>query len=149
MPKRVSRCDFHVMQVRMFVESLPDAQLLVGSGDAATLNVRAQPGLWCGAALPSCSACAAFVVGISSYPGPLYLSACRADAEDMAWLLHRKGYAVTRLLDPGPEQFCSAFSRFVESLELEATVVIFFSGHGVQVGGVNFLIPLGALQLST
>ena len=137
------------MQAESFVDGLEDAQLLAGSGDVASMKVQAQPGPWRSATAPSCSSCAAFVVGVASYPAPLGLPACSVDAEDMAWLLHRKGYAVTRLLDPGPDQFSSAFSRFVESLELDATVLIFFSGHGVQVGGVNFLIPLEALKLST
>ena len=131
----------------MFAESMEDAQLLVGSGDAATLKVRAQPGLWCGAALPSCSACAAFVVGVSSYPTPFSLSACRVDAEDMGWLLHRQGYSVTRLLDPASDKLVSSFNRFVTGLPSGATVVVFFSGHGAQLNGVNVVLPLDALEL--
>ena len=125
------------------------SELEVEAGAAAFVHVTPRPGAWRASGECHPASHAAFVVGVASYPPPLHLSGCRVDAEDMAWLLHGKGYAVTRLLDPGPEQFSTAFSRFVESLEPEGTVLIFFSGHGVQVGGVNFLIPLGALKLST
>jgi hypothetical protein len=123
------------------------SELEVEAGGVAFVHVTPRPGAW--RALGEChpASHAAFVVGVASYPPPLHLSGCRFDAEDMAWLLHRKGYAVTRLVDPGFGKLMAAFELFVGSLAPKATVVLFFSGHGVQVSGVNYLLPLDALQL--
>lgn len=138
-----------MVQVGLYVVGTDDARLFPAAGDVAVLSVVPRPEVWAASstALPSGISQAAFVVGVASYPAPLNLPACRFDAEDMAWLLHRKGYTVTRLIDPGPDQVSATFGMFVGSLAPGATVVIFFSGHGVQVNGVNFLIPLDALQL--
>jgi hypothetical protein len=91
--------------------------------------------------------CAAFVVGVEKYPYPVRLTACAGDAMDMASLLHRKGYSVTRLIDPSSRALQAAFRRFVDSLQPVATVVLYFSGHGIQVGGVNYMLPVDALTL--
>jgi hypothetical protein len=133
------------MQAELFVDGLEDAQLLVGSGDVASMKVQAQPGPWRCATAPSCSSCAAFVVGVTSYQAPFQLPVCRTDAEDMAWLLHRKGYNVTRLVDPTHAQLWSSFVRFLEQLHCDTTVVIYFAGHGVQLAGANYLVPVDGL----
>lgn len=135
------------MQVDLFVDGLHDAQLLVGSGDVGTLKVQAQPGTWCGVHTPSrtASSCVAFVVGVASYPAPFQLPVCRTDAEDMAWLLHHKGYNVTRLVDPTHGQLWSSFVRFLQHLHCDTTAVIFFAGHGVQLAGANYLVPVDGL----
>jgi hypothetical protein len=148
LPEAANPLVIHVMQAELFVDGLEDAQLLVGSGDMAALKVQAQPaGPWRGAAAPDCSSCAAFVVGVASYPAPFQLPVCRTDAEDMAWLLHRKGYNVTRLVDPTHAQLWSSFVRFLEQLHCDTTVVIHFAGHGVQLAGANYLVPVDGVEL--
>lgn len=92
---------------------------------------------------------AAFVVGVSAYPEPLTLPPCEADAVDMANLLHRLGYTVTRLINPGFKELAAAFGRFVGGLHAGATVVLYISGHGFQRDGANFLIPQDGLWLGT
>jgi hypothetical protein len=92
-------------------------------------------------------ACAAFVVGVASYPVPYDLPVCRNDAEDMAWLLHCKGYNVTRLIDPTRAQLSSSYTRFVQHLSRDTTVVIFFAGHGMQLAGANYLVPLNGMKV--
>ena len=134
----------------MFVESSADVQLMTGRDYVAVLKVQAQSGPLCGTSAPSCiaSSCAAFVVGVASYPAPFQLPVCAVDAKDMAWLLHRKGYNVTRLVDPTHAQLRSAFVRFLQRLHRDATVVIFFAGHGVQLAGANYLVPLDGIEPS-
>jgi hypothetical protein len=137
-----------LMQVELFVDGLlEDAQLVVGCGDITTVKAQAQPGPWCGVHTPShtASSCAAFVVGVASYTAPFQLPVCRTDAEDMAWLLHRKGYNVTRLVDPTHAQLWSSFARFLQHLHRDTTAVICFAGHGVQLAGANYLVPVDGL----
>jgi hypothetical protein len=92
---------------------------------------------------------AALVVGAETYMDPLRLQLCRADAKDMGELLHRKGYTVMRLLDPTASQLHRAFSRFLARLRPDSTAVLYFSGHGLQVGGVNFMVPVDAVEKGT
>lgn len=90
---------------------------------------------------------AAFVVGVASYPPPMELPVCLNDAVDMAWLLHRKGYAVTRLVDPSRRKLESVFNRFAQRLMSDVTAVLFFSGHGFQADGVNMMVPVDGLAV--
>jgi hypothetical protein len=92
---------------------------------------------------------AALVVGAETYMDPLRLQLCRADAKDVGELLHRKGYTVMRLLDPTAPQLHRAFSRFLARLRPDSTAVLYFSGHGLQVGGANFMVPVDALEKGT
>ena len=133
------------LQVAGFADGLP----LAGSGGEATLKVQARPGPgpWHDTSSPSHCACAAFVVGVASYPVPPKLPACRNDAEDMAQLLHLKGYNVTRLIDPTRDQLTSSYKWFLRQLHQDTTVVIFFAGHGVQLAGANYLVPLDGVEI--
>ncbi len=87
---------------------------------------------------------AAFVVGINSYKKLPRLSKCVNDAKDMAALLARKGYAVTQLLNPTYKELHVKFNSFLESLSSDCNVVVFFSGHGMEEKGENYLMPKDA-----
>ena len=66
----------HGMQVELFVDGLEDVQLLVGSGDVATLKVQAQLGPWYPAtsSFSAVTVRASFTVGVAiDSPAPLQL----------------------------------------------------------------------------
>jgi uncharacterized caspase-like protein len=84
-------------------------------------------------------------VGVANYPVPYQLPVCLSDAEDMAWLLHRKGYNVTRLLNPTHAHMQSSFIRFQQTLRSDTQVVLFFAGHGMQLAGANYLVPVDGI----
>jgi hypothetical protein len=87
---------------------------------------------------------AAFVVGINDYITLKPLSKCVDDAKDMAALLARNGYAVTPLLNPTYRELSVGFRSFLSSLSSDCNVVVFFSGHGVELNGMNYLMPADA-----
>lgn len=113
----------------------------VAASGAAVGPAASPPGGACGAL------CAAFVVGVASYPAPLSLPACIVDAEDVASTLTTGGYSVTKCIDPGDGSLKADFLRFATSLHPGTCVVLYFSGHGVQRGGANYLVPADAIQL--
>jgi uncharacterized caspase-like protein len=84
------------------------------------------------------------VAGINDYTVLKPLSKCVHDAEDMAALLARNGYAVTQLLNPTYKDLCVGFNSFLRSLSSECNVVVFFSGHGMEEKGENYLMPADA-----
>lgn len=67
------------------------------------------------------------------------------DASDMARALERAGFAVTLKTNADQRTMRSAIRSFGETLKTTGGVGLFyFSGHGVQVDGENYLLPVGA-----
>ena len=101
--------------------------VLLGIGVAASANERA-----------------ALVIGNAAYEHVPPLVNPRNDAEDMAGLLRRLGFVVTEgldLADAAMEDRIRAFARQAKAAEV---ALLFYAGHGMQVGGVNYLLPVDA-----
>jgi len=86
----------------------------------------------------------ALVVGNSSYAsGPLLNP--RNDAELIAKALLAVGFTVTKLIDADQKTMRRAVVEFGRKLRTtEAVGLFYYAGHGVQVDGENFLVPIGA-----
>ncbi len=65
------------------------------------------------------------------------------DAELMHSTLKKLRFSVTKYTDVNREAFNSAVRKFSENLDKEDEVVFYYSGHGVQLAGENFLLPVG------
>lgn len=87
----------------------------------------------------------ALVIGNAKYQdAPLANPA--NDASDMAKRLDELGFKVEKLINVNARQMKKAISKFGKTLKDENTVGLFyFAGHGLQVDGVNYLLPLGAV----
>lgn len=67
----------------------------------------------------------------------------RHDAEDMAALLERTGFSVMLEQDLDRRGMARSISRLARMLEQEGSVgVFYYAGHGVEVDGRNFLLPV-------
>jgi hypothetical protein len=86
----------------------------------------------------------ALVIGNTNYPGNILNNAVN-DARDVAAALQDLGFQVILKEDIGARELATAISAF-RSIASSATgtVVFYFSGHGIQVNGVSYLIPLDA-----
>jgi hypothetical protein len=84
----------------------------------------------------------ALVIGNSDYSfGPLRNP--RNDAEAMAKALEEAGFDVTVATDAGQDAMEQAIQDFSEKLKDKGGVGLFyFSGHGAQINGENYLIPV-------
>jgi len=90
----------------------------------------------------------ALVLGNSNYgkeigklPNPVN------DAGLIANALQQTGFTVIKVTDADQKQMKRAIKDFGEKLAAAgptATGLFFYAGHGVQVGGINYLVPLGA-----
>ena len=102
---------------------------------------------WCLAAFAWLSAAnerVALVIGNAAYEYVPPLVNPRNDAEDMAGLLRRLGFVVTEgldLTDSAMKDRIRAFARRARGAEV---ALVFYAGHGMQVGGVNYLLPVDA-----
>ncbi len=84
----------------------------------------------------------ALIIGNDSYKFVPPLLNAREDAKAMADGLKKAGYQITLLLDQDERSFKSAIRTFRSRIEPGDEVALFFAGHGVQLGNVNYLIPL-------
>jgi len=85
----------------------------------------------------------ALVIGNSSYAeGPLANPV--NDATDMANALQQMGFAVTPLLNAGLRRMRDAIETFRKQLRPGVVGLFYFAGHGLQVNGENYLVPIGA-----
>jgi formylglycine-generating enzyme required for sulfatase activity len=64
------------------------------------------------------------------------------DATDMAAALQRLGFEVTLLRDAKFRPMEEAIEAFSQKLRRGGVGLFYFAGHGVQVGGENYLVPL-------
>jgi hypothetical protein len=87
----------------------------------------------------------ALVIGNAAYGaeiGPLQNPV--NDATDMAVALQQLGFEVVVLLDATRQQMEDGIAAFRRQLRQRGVGLFYFAGHGAQVEGTNYLIPLGA-----
>jgi tetratricopeptide (TPR) repeat protein len=87
----------------------------------------------------------ALVIGNSDYAAVGALSNPRRDTELLATALQRTGFeTVERVSDLSREKFVEALEAFAREARQADWAVIYFAGHGIEIGGVNYLIPIDA-----
>ena len=89
----------------------------------------------------------ALVIGAGDYQHLRPLTKSLQDAIDIADALKTYGFEVTLLLNPtGPVQFEAALNDHFLKLQKDTSSIglIYYSGHGIQVNGINFLFPIQA-----
>ena len=104
----------------------------------------------------------ALIIGISDYNGDGSASSdptgtflpdlpnARPDGEEVARKLCTLGWLVTHLQDPTREELITAVADFgsLAAANQEATALIYYAGHAIQVEGENWLLPkLASLPL--
>ena len=90
----------------------------------------------------------ALVIGNDSYQHAQALHNARADARAVAGTLHGLGFTVTLKQDVTYEQMKQAMREFKVSVAGGDEVVFYYSGHGVQLGGTNYLLPVDLVPQS-
>jgi hypothetical protein len=86
----------------------------------------------------------ALVIGNSAYQYTAELDNPKNDAADMATVLRKHGFEVIEGLDLGKAAFDRKVGDFASALRGADAGVFFYAGHGLQVGGQNYLVPIDA-----
>ncbi len=86
----------------------------------------------------------ALVIGNSAYKNAPALPNPRNDAEGMAAALKRLGFDVSLGVDLEKQAMERLLQGFVEKLDRADVALLFYAGHGLQVSGSNYLIPIDA-----
>jgi outer membrane protein assembly factor BamD (BamD/ComL family) len=103
------------------------ALLLALSGVAAVANKRV-----------------ALVVGNSSYQNVGRLPNPSKDADAVAQMFKKAGYEVSLLKDVGNLDFKRGIRKFEDAASDADIAVVFYAGHGIEIGGTNYMIPVDA-----
>ena len=83
----------------------------------------------------------ALAIGNNAYPGNALQNAVR-DAQDVAGALRALGFEVQQIADADLRNMESSIDRFIGGLHGGDVGLFYYSGHGVQVDGENYLIPV-------
>src|SRR5262245_49250231 len=86
----------------------------------------------------------ALVIGNAAYRYSARLENPRNDATDMSIVLRRRGFRVVEGFDLDKAAFDAKIREFTEALRGAEVGTLFYAGHGIQVSGQNYLVPIDA-----
>ena len=86
---------------------------------------------------------AALVIGNGAYP-QFPLKNPTNDAKDLAYVLKKLGFSVTTEINASHREMRDAIHQFGNTLSAGGVGLFYFAGHGVQVNGINYLLPIDA-----
>jgi hypothetical protein len=72
------------------------------------------------------------------------LSNARPDADAIATSLERLGFSVTKVTDANLDNFRRAVLSFHSAAQTADMAVLYYAGHGLEINGENWLIPVDA-----
>jgi hypothetical protein len=87
---------------------------------------------------------AALVIGNAAYVHARGLPNPRNDAMAMATLFRKHSFDVVEAFDLGYKPMRDAIRKFSITAASADTVVVYFAGHGMELGGENYLLPVDA-----
>lgn len=90
----------------------------------------------------------AFIVGNDNYQNIDQLKKAVNDARAIAQAVQNLGYRVTIGENLSRRDFNAKFSAFEGSIQPGDTVFVFYSGHGLEIDGANYLIPVDAPKVT-
>jgi uncharacterized caspase-like protein len=91
-----------------------------------------------------CGKRVALVLGNGAYKSTAALPNSRNDAQDMAAALQKLGFAVILGADLSRVAMDRKILEFSEALTGADAAVFFYSGHSLQAGSINYLVPVDA-----
>lgn len=86
----------------------------------------------------------ALVIGNSTYGDNLDLDNPQNDAADVGGALERLGFEVTTVLDADQIAFNQALLDFTRRSIGADIAFVFYAGHGMEVDGINYMVPVNA-----
>jgi hypothetical protein len=91
----------------------------------------------------------ALVIGNAAYPGSGRLDNPVNDATAMSQKLRSMGFTVTTVTDANRQRLVQAMAQFRRSAASADLSLLFYSGHGVQIFGTNYILPTDVDQTDT
>ncbi|HEX7435098.1 MAG TPA: caspase family protein [Caldimonas sp.] len=136
----------------------PETRVLAGACDDARRAVIALPLALAGASLAQPAAAQpagadtasptrlALLIGNRAYPDPFELPPTHKNVRDLTAALEKRNFKVTAALDQNPDALRStiqAFAKIAGESPPNATILFYFTGHGMQVDAENLMLGSG------
>lgn len=86
----------------------------------------------------------ALVIGQSAYESLVPLPNPGRDAKAIEDLLDRLGFETELARDENTRKLRRSLDMFIEDAEGADVALVYYSGHGIEAGGINYLIPTDA-----
>lgn len=86
----------------------------------------------------------ALLVGVSNYANAVPLENPVNDVDSMEIVLSKLGFDIITLKDINYKEFKNTLNEFGEKLNNYDVGLFYFAGHGIQVEGINYLVPMDA-----
>jgi hypothetical protein len=88
----------------------------------------------------------ALVIGNGAYPGSGRLDNPVSDARGISAKLRGMGFTVTEVVDANRSRMVSSLAQFSRTAANAEMTLLFYSGHGVQIYGTNYVLPIDVDQ---
>jgi hypothetical protein len=88
----------------------------------------------------------ALVIGNSSYPGSARLDNPVNDANSIGQMLRAMGFNVTIVTDTNRQKLVQSMANFRRTAADADISLLFYAGHGVQIFGTNYILPIDVDQ---
>ena len=88
----------------------------------------------------------ALVIGNSDYSNVSKLANPKNDANDIECVLRKLNFDVTKVLDARLIDIQQAVNVFLQALDEYAVGLLFYAGHGMQIDGRNYILPVDLQQ---
>jgi tetratricopeptide (TPR) repeat protein len=124
----------------------------LGPAASATIAAAPAPMATAAAAAPTPPAAGArrvaLVIGNSAYQNVAQLTNPANDAKLIADALTEDGFAVTRTANLDRDGLIKALRAFASEADNADWAVVYFAGHGIEMAGTNYLLPVDAKLLT-
>lgn len=87
----------------------------------------------------------ALVIGNANYTNTAALANPKNDATDFGAAIKSFGFEVIEGIDLDKAGMDRKLREFADALEGASVAVLFYAGHGLQVDGINYLVPVDAM----
>ena len=87
----------------------------------------------------------ALIIANAEYINQPQLKSCKKDGEDMCNVLEKLNFDVFFAADQSRLELFSTISEFLKNADLYSTVLLYYTGHGVQIDGANFFVPVDCI----
>jgi uncharacterized caspase-like protein len=92
----------------------------------------------------------ALIIGNDDYTQPYNkLKQSINNANDVSDLLHRIGFQVTKMCNLSKREMNNSIIDFANKIAKDDLIVFYYSGHGYQVNGENYLLPIDDVNIKT
>jgi len=88
----------------------------------------------------------ALVIGNAAYGGSGRLDNPVSDAKGISAKLRGMGFTVTEVVDANRARMVSSLAQFSRTAANAEMTLLFYSGHGVQIYGTNYVLPIDVDQ---